>query len=102
MGAILSGNTTEQNTFDEKAGQILIAELFGKVSGQDINFTKSYSNSRMDNDEVMYVGLISNDGNSISGSWAITSVCNGSFKMVKAIEQKASPKAVTIKETEDA
>jgi len=47
VAAIVEGTTTEQNTFDEQAGQILIAELFGKVSGNDISFTKIYSNSPM-------------------------------------------------------
>ena len=34
VGAILSGNTTENNTFGDQGGNILIAELFGKVSGE--------------------------------------------------------------------
>ena len=32
LGAILSGVTTEENTFNGQGGQILIAGLFGKVS----------------------------------------------------------------------
>ena len=102
LGAILSGNTTEQNTFDEQAGQILIAELFGKVSGQDISFTKTYSNSPMGKDKVLYKGVVSNDGKSITGTWTIAGMWNGSFKMTKAIEQKPSPKAVSARETADA
>ena len=39
LGAILSGDTTEENTFADQSGQILIAELFGKVSGQNVSFT---------------------------------------------------------------
>ena len=41
VGAILSGNTTEDNTFGDQGGNILIAELFGKVSGERIDFTKN-------------------------------------------------------------
>lgn len=102
LGAILSGNTTEQNTFDEQAGQILVAELFGKVSGHNISFTKTYSNSPMGKDKVMYKGVVSTDGKMVSGSWNISHIWNGSFKMTKAVEQKPSPKAVKAKETEDA
>ena len=43
-GAILSGDTTEENTFADQCGQILIAELFGKVSAQNVSFTKAYKN----------------------------------------------------------
>ena len=102
LGAILSGNTTEQNTFDEQAGQILIAELFGKVSSHNTSFTKTYSNSLMGKDKVVYKGVVSSDGKMISGSWNISQMRNGSFRMTKAIEQNPSPKAVKAKETEDA
>ena len=102
LGAILAGNTTEQNTFDEQARQILIADIFGKVSGSNISFTKTYTNSSKTRDKVIYNGTISSDGNSIEGTWTIASIWKGSFKMTKAIEQKPSPKAVVRKEREDA
>ena len=102
VATLVEGTTTEQNTFDELAGQILIAELFGKVSGNDISFTKTYSNSPMGKDKVLYSGTVSEDGNTITGQWKIFSFWNGTFRMTKAIEQKPSPKAVVAKKTEDA
>ena len=102
VAALVEDTTTEQNTFDEQAGQILIAELFGKVSGNHISFTKIYSNSPMGRDKVLYSGTVSEDGNIITGQWKIFSFWNGTFRMTKAIEQKPSPKAVFAKKTEDA
>lgn len=86
LGAILEGQTTEQNSFDEQAGQILIANLFGKVSGQSITFTKAYSNSPVGKDKIHYSGTLSTDGKSITGNWNIKGIWNGYFKMTKAIE----------------
>jgi len=102
VAALVEGTITEQNTFDEQAGQILIAELFGKVSGNNISFTKTYSNSPMGKDKVLYSGTVSEDGNTITGEWKIFSFWHGTFRMTKAIEQKPSPKSVVAKETENA
>ncbi len=102
LGAILSGNTTEENTFGDQGGQILIAELFGRVSGQDIDFTKSYTNAPSNTDKILYQGSISDDGSLITGKWTMLSMWTGSFKMTRAIEQKPKVKAVLEIETETA
>jgi len=102
LGAILEGTSTEQNTFDEGAGQILIAELFGKVSGKNISFTKSYTNVSQLTDKVIYKGSISDDGHLITGSWVISLIFSGSFRMTRAIEQKPREQIATANETEDA
>lgn len=100
-GTIMSGNSTEENTFGGQGGQILIAELFGKVSGESVDFTKSYTNGPAHQDKILYQGTLSDDGNLISGKWTMLSMWTGSFKMTRAIEQK--PKAVmSDKQTIDA
>ncbi|MDA8707978.1 hypothetical protein N9M10_01250 [Hellea sp.] len=101
-GTTLFGLSTEQNTFDVKAGQILIADLFGTAAGRDVSFTKSYTNTSSIKDKILYKGSLSNDGHLITGSWNIIGVFSGSFRMTRAIEQKPKAKAVTAKETEDA
>ena len=101
-GTTLFGHSTEQNTFDIKAGQILIADLFGKVSGHDVSFTKSYTNTSSMRDKIIYKGALSDDGHLITGSWSIIGVFTGRFRMTRAIEQKPKAKAVTAKETVDA
>jgi len=101
LGEKVSGDITEQNTFDDQAGQILIADLFGQVNAANITFTKTYTNSRAGLDKIFYNGTISNDGHAISGTWSIASLWTGRFKMTKAIEQKPAPKAIRIKEKEN-
>lgn len=100
LGAILSGTSTEQNTFDPEAGQILIAELFGKVCGNDVSFTKAYTNSVLGKDKVRYTGLLSDDGTQIAGSWIIKGMLNGKFRLTRAIEQTPKAKSIIAKETE--
>ena len=101
-GTTLFGHSTEQNTFDVRAGQILIADLFGMAAGHDVSFTKSYTNTSSMRDKIIYKGALSDDGHLITGSWSIIGVFTGRFQMTRAIEQTPKAKAVTAKETEDA
>jgi len=100
LGAILSGISTEQNTFDPEAGQILIAELFGKVSGNDVSFTKAYTNSALGKDKVRYAGFLSDDGTQIDGTWIIQGIWNGKFRMTRAKEQAPMSESYTTKKAE--
>lgn len=93
IGDVLYGNITEQNTFDPFAGQILIAELVGTVSGMRVTFSKSYMNAGNRLQKIQYQGAISSDENEIAGRWAIGSV-TGPFNMRRAIEQKPKAKVV--------
>ena len=77
----------------DQGGNILIAELFGKVSGERIDFTKSYTNGPPGQEKILYQGTISKDGSFISGSWTMMRMWTGSFKMTRAIEQKPKAKA---------
>ena len=91
LGAIVEGSTTEENTFADQAGKILIAELFGKVNGHTLTFTKRYTNVPSAQEKILYQGSLSDDGRHITGTWTMLSMWTGSFKMTRAIEQK--PKA---------
>ena len=101
-GAILSGDTTEENTFADQCGQILIAELFGKVSGQNVSFTKAYKNGPPGQEKILYQGSISDDGSLITGTWTIMSSWTGSFRMTREIEQPPRKGIVTANDTIDA
>ena len=101
-GAILSGDTTEENTFADQCGQILIAELFGKVSAQNVSFTKQYKNGPPGQEKILYQGSISNDGSFITGTWTIMSSWTGSFRMTREIEQPPRKGIVTANDTIDA
>lgn len=100
LEAIISGNTTEFNTFDHEAGQIIIGELFGKVAGHSISFTKVYKNTSYAADEIAYTGSVSDDGKLITGRWNITGVFSGSFRMIRAHEQKPVKTIVTANDLE--
>lgn len=102
LGAILEGQTTEQNTFDDMSRQILVADLFGTVSRQNLSFTKTYRNSQAGQDKILYTGEVSNDGKLISGRWTILSIWNGRFSMKKATEQTPIQKYVSVTEKEQA
>ena len=101
-GAILSGDTTEENTFADQCGQILIAELFGKVSAQNVSFTKAYKNGPPGQEKILYQGSISDDGSFITGTWTIMSRWTGSFRMTREIEQPPRKEIVTANDTIDA
>ena len=101
-GAILSGDTTEENTFADQCGQILIAELFGKVSAQNVSFTKQYKNGPPGQEKILYQGSISDDGSLITGTWTIMSSWTGSFRMTREIEQPPRKEIVTANDTIDA
>ena len=101
-GAILSGDTTEENTFADQCGQILIAELFGKVSAQNVSFTKAYKNGPTGQEKILYQGSISDDGSLITGTWTIMSRWTGSFRMTREIEQPPRKEIVTANDTIDA
>ena len=101
-GAILSGDTTEENTFADQCGQILIAELFGKVSAQNVSFTKAYKNGPPGQEKILYQGSISDDGSLITGTWTIMSRWTGSFRMTREIEQPPRKEIVTANDTIDA
>ena len=101
-GAILSGDTTEENTFADQCGQILIAELFGKVSAQNVSFTKAYKNGPPGQEKILYQGSISDDGSLITGTWTIMSSWTGSFRMTREIEQPPRKEIVTANDTIDA
>ena len=102
LGAILSGDTTEENTFADQCGQIMIAELFGKVSGQNVSFTKAYKNGPPGQEKILYQGSISDDGSLITGTWTMMSMWTGSFRMTREIEQPPRAKIVTANDTIDA
>ena len=101
-GAILSGNTTEKNTFGGQGHQILIAELFGKVSGQNVNFTKSYLNGPPNQQTILYQGSVSGDGRLLTGTWIMMSIWTGSFRMTRSIEQEPKGEIVTANDSENA
>jgi hypothetical protein len=70
-GSSLSGSILDDNLLGE-------ARISGEVVGRSIRFTKRYLTSSPT--PIDYVGTISEDANSMSGSWQIGQKISGSWE----------------------
>lgn len=70
------GNTLSGNILDD--GALGEAQIVGEVIGRSIQFTKRYLTSS--SYPVDYAGVISEDANSISGTWTISGTRMGKRK----------------------
>jgi len=77
---VVSGEITEENTFDFMEGTILSASIAGHLAGTSIYFIKTYANSGQAKHVVYYNGLVSDDGTQITGSWEVFA-WGGTFEM---------------------
>lgn len=81
----LVGTTLEPNTFAPPQFEELSAEIAGQVIGRQVIFYKRYDPSCGAHPEtVSYFGKIDDDGQSIEGSWRMSSrddVVEGWFRM---------------------
>lgn len=78
-GGRLRGTIIEPNTMGRSSEQ-LEAVLSGSRSGSSVDFTKMYDGESDAAHAVDYVGRLSADGNSITGTWSLLSF-DGSFEM---------------------
>ncbi len=75
----LSGTIIEPNTMGKSSDQ-LEAVLSGNRSGSGVDFTKVYDGASDAAHAVDYVGRLSGDGNSITGTWSLQQL-DGPFEM---------------------
>jgi hypothetical protein len=79
-GARFSGNVSEQDIYGIGGGQFT-AEVNGEIlSDGVVRFTKTYPAGGPAMRPVIYEGRISNDGQTIAGSWD-TGTLHGPFQM---------------------
>ena len=83
-GGTLTGETVEPNTFEDTAGDTLMAALAGDRTGQAVSFTKKYTD--LDIERVAYAGEIDLAFRRITGTWHIIgqSWFRGKFSMSRA------------------
>ena len=74
-GGTLSGNITESH----RPGQMLVAKLSGQMSGQKIQFIKSYVNAG-NIWQIAYSGQVNAEKDYISGAWRV-GMRTGTFEM---------------------
>ena len=80
-GGSLSGETVEPNTVGFSA-PTLEAYIAGRRAGASVDFTKTYDGAADCAHSVDYVGLLSEDGNKVSGVWSMDGH-DGRFEMFR-------------------
>jgi hypothetical protein len=80
-GGSLSGDTVEPNTVGFSTAT-LEAFIAGRRDGTSVDFTKTYDGASDCAHSVDYVGLLSGDGNKVSGVWSMDGQ-DGRFEMFR-------------------
>ena len=80
---LLGGTITEKATQGPIKGRILCASLSGRRAGALVSFVKTYEPDCEPYTSVTYEGVVSGDGQEISGDWTIGS-WTGRFLMIRA------------------
>lgn len=84
---VLGGAIHEVAEMGSRIGETICATLQGQRAGRQVSFIKSYEDMEPEAEyqgDVVYEGVLSEDGLEISGTWEISSVWSGSFLMVRA------------------
>jgi hypothetical protein len=80
----VTGSTHEPCVFGDGAGNTLYATLLGSRASRTVLFRKTYDSAGPNYSLVEYEGVLSSDGNEISGRWAISTAWSGSFLMIRS------------------
>jgi hypothetical protein len=80
----VTGSTHEPCVFGDGAGNTLYATLLGSRASRTVQFRKTYDSAGPNYSLVEYEGVLSSDGNEISGRWAISAAWSGSFLMIRS------------------
>lgn len=79
-GGVVTGTTLEPDTLGGRGAPDIPAILDGSHDGAVLTFTKFPEGGGHD-DPILYVGVITPDGNSLTGDWSIPGAWAGSFRM---------------------
>ena len=77
----VSGFVTEPNTFGRKTSANLYANFTGAVTGNHVEWTKTYDGTAGVKHSVRYVGAIDRSRRKISGKWIIKKNWSGKFSI---------------------
>ena len=83
------GETHERSDAGHDHGATTLALLDGTRHQNSVQFTKHYDDARRAHETVSYVGALSQDGDEITGRWAIVGDWSGTFIMVREIRHAA-------------
>ena len=79
-GNVIRGRISEPNTFGTPGVPYLFANVYGTISGDTIQFTKTYDGTGGQSHAVQYYGRINRASKQITGSWSLSGA-SGSFTM---------------------
>lgn len=87
-GGSLSGEIVEPNTMGPSS-ETLSAFVAGTRAGTSVDFTKTYDGASDAAHSIDYVGLLSEDGNRVTGVWSLEDM-DGGFEMYReAVREEA-------------
>ncbi len=78
----LVGATEEIASFGDKPGVTITATIQGRRTGGSVNWLKLYDQAPHLH-SVHYAGVVSDDGDEISGRWEVSGNWSGTFLMVR-------------------
>lgn len=88
---VVSGSTLEPDLAGPVAGGEVRALIEGSRTSAELRFTKYPDSPRQD--PIHYTGLVSADGNAVSGDWVIPGEWSGTFRM----QRRVAPAAAEVK-----
>lgn len=83
-GGTVTGTTCEPDTLDGPDQPDIPAILEGRHDGEVLTFTKFPEGGGHD-DPIDYTGLISDDGDTVTGRWSIHGDWSGTFRMQRRV-----------------
>lgn len=84
VAGTITGETREVSDSAEDVDKIQCAMLDGTRSGHAVTFTKHYDEMHRAANPVRYDGVLSDEGDEITGRWTIPGHWAGTFMMVRA------------------
>jgi uncharacterized caspase-like protein len=78
---LITGYVSEPNTFGDKTSKNLYASLTGAVSGNDIQWVKTYDGTGGVSHSVTYQGKVDRKAGKIVGKWQIKADWSGPFEL---------------------
>jgi hypothetical protein len=70
------------------------ATVDGVVSGRSVKFTKTYATAKARSGQIEYQGLLSDDGNQMTGTWHMGKLGNGVWEARRSWQEDRKPEAV--------
>ncbi len=87
---IVTGTTTEVAGADSGSGRKLQGHLDGERAGNAVHFSKVYVGALdQHHAEIVYVGVVHDEGTRIEGTWTIPGDWSGVFRMTRIRQKQA-------------